>query len=109
VYVNRNVNNISTTPIREVINSGPALEAAVFSNPVRTSFSVALNLPQSGVAQVDLINTVGQQVATLHQGFKAKGKQVLTFSRETLGLAAGNYYLKVTHRNSQKVIQVTLQ
>jgi 1,4-alpha-glucan branching enzyme len=109
LYVNRNVNNVTSTPIREVVNSGPVLEAAVFPNPVRAGFAVVLNLPQSGVAKVELINTVGQQVAMLHQGFKAKGKQVVTFSRETLGMAAGNYYLKVTHRNTQKVIQVTLQ
>jgi 1,4-alpha-glucan branching enzyme len=108
VYVNRNVNNISTTPIREVINSGSALEAAIFPNPVRTGFSVALNLPQSGAVRIELVNTVGQQVATLHEGFKARGKQVLTFNREAFGLAAGNYYLKVTHRNQQKIIQVTI-
>jgi hypothetical protein len=109
VYVNRNVNNISTTPIRDVINNGPALEASVFPNPIRSGFSLEVNLPQSGPTQVELINVVGQQVATLHNGFKPKGKQVLTFNRAALGLSSGNYYLKITHRESQKIIQVTLQ
>ena len=109
VYVNRNVNNISTTPIRDVINNGPALEASVFPNPIRSGFSLEVNLPQSGATQVELINVVGQQVATLHNGFKPKGKQVLTFNRAALGLSSGNYYLKITHRESQKIIQVTLQ
>lgn len=109
VYVNRNVNNVATTPVREVINNGTALEAAVYPNPVRGFFAVAVNLPQSGSAQVELINVAGQRVAVLHNGFKPKGEQVLSFSREELRLASGTYFLKVSHRGSQKVIQVTLQ
>jgi 1,4-alpha-glucan branching enzyme len=109
VYVNRNVNNIATTPVRDVINNGPTLEAAVYPNPVRGEFAVSVNLPQSGATQIELINVAGQPVALLHNGTKPKGQQVLTFNRADLRLASGVYFLKVNHRGSQKIIQVTLQ
>jgi glycosidase len=109
VYVNRNVNNVATTPVRDVINNGSALEGSVYPNPVRGSFAVAVNLPQSGATQVELLNVAGQHVAVLHNGFKPKGRQVLTFNRGELRLASGTYFLKVSHRGSQKMIQVTLQ
>lgn len=109
VYVNRNVNNVATTPVRDVVNNGTLLEAAVYPNPVRGAFALSVNLPQSGTTQVELISVSGQSVAVLHNGFKPKGQQLLTFNRQDLRLASGTYFVKVSHRGSQKIIQVTLQ
>ena len=94
---------------QEKAGASATLAAAVYPNPVRGPFAVSVNLPQSGTTQVELINVAGQRVAVLHNGFKPKGQQVLSFSREDLRLASGAYFLKVSHRGSQQIIQVTLQ
>jgi 1,4-alpha-glucan branching enzyme len=109
VYVNRNVNNITVTPVVNIPTSGTILEAKVFPNPVQANYVVELYVPQSGQTRFDLLNMSGQQIGTLQQKFMLKGKHQVSFNRNGLPVAAGTYYIKVSTNTSQKIIPITLQ
>src|SRR5690606_16903772 len=54
VYVNRIVNNVSVTPVFDVDESAKFLQAAAYPNPVHSSTIVELNIPQTGLVQIQL-------------------------------------------------------
>jgi hypothetical protein len=109
VYVNRNINNTSTTPIFNVPLGINNIDAKLFPNPVSAGFTIKMDLPQSGTTRVELLNSVGQFITTLHQSFKTKGTHTLTLDRKKLNITAGNYYLKITNRTSSKVLVANVQ
>jgi 1,4-alpha-glucan branching enzyme len=108
VYVNRNVNNITATPVADVPWNGNTLEVKAFPNPLANSvYSLEIKIPQSGKTTVELFNNVGQYAGTLHNGFLTAGTKVLTMP--ALQLPAGTYYLKVQSRTLAKTIPIILQ
>ena len=109
VYLNRNVNNTATTPIFTVPQSISIIDAKVFPNPIKAGFTVKMDLPQSGATKIELLNSVGQYITTLHQSFKTKGSHTVTLDRETLNIPAGKYYFKITNKTTTKVLVATLQ
>lgn len=109
VYVNRNVNNLTATPVTNIPWSGNELTVQLYPNPAPASFAVEVQVPQTGNLQVDLLNAVGQRVATLQKGTIIKGKHQLVFNRAALPVAGGHYYLQVQTKSGSKTIQVTLQ
>jgi hypothetical protein len=107
VYVNRNVNNLTATPVGNVPWSGNELQAKVFPNPSPSDFTVELNLPQSSRVTIELYTTLGQHVTTLHNEFMIKGTQQITLKKKNL--LNGNYYLKINTKTATKTFQVTFQ
>ena len=107
VYVNRNVNNIIPTPVVNVPWNGTTLEAKAFPNPAISSFTVELNLPQSGNVQVDLFNSLGQKISTVYNSFTVKGTRQLPI--KVTGVSKGNYFLKLNTKTETKTIQITIQ
>jgi hypothetical protein len=109
VYVNRNVNNVTLTPIITVPTSGNILEAKVFPNPARGVFTVEMYIPESGTTRIELLNTVGQSAGALNEAFRTKGKHTVTLNKTVLSAGAGHYYLKITNKGNTKIVQLTLQ
>jgi len=109
IYVNRNVNNITTTPVVNIPTSGTTLEAKVFPNPIRLHYTVELYVPQSGNTKMDLYNVNGQFVTSVYNQFLIKGKHQVSLSRQSFDVPAGAYFIKIQTKESQKTIQVTLQ
>lgn len=109
VYVNRNVNNVTATPVGNVPWSGSELTVQLYPNPAPATFALEVQLPQTGNLQVDLLNAVGQRIATLQKGTAIKGKHQLVFNRQALPVSSGHYYLQVQTKSATKTIQVTLQ
>lgn len=107
VYVNRNVNNVTVTPVSNVPWNGNELQAKVYPNPAPSNFTVEVNLPQSTNVKLDLYTSQGQYVTTLHNGFLAKGTHQLTTNREII--LNGVYYLKINTKSVTKTIPVTFQ
>ncbi|MBC8034460.1 MAG: hypothetical protein H7Y03_09960, partial [Chitinophagaceae bacterium] len=59
VYVNRNVNNMTPTPVVNVPWGGTTLEAKVYPNPVTNSaYSLEIKLPHSGKTFIELYNNI---------------------------------------------------
>lgn len=109
VYVNRNVNNTTLTPIINVPTSGNILEAKVFPNPAKAQVSVEMYVPESGVTRIELLNAMGQSLGTVNEGFRVKGKQTVSINRTTKSAAAGHYYLKISVKGQSKIVQLSLQ
>jgi hypothetical protein len=107
VYVNRNVNNVTVTPVSNVPWNGNELQAKVYPNPAPSGFTVEVNLPQSSNVKLDLYTSQGQYVTTLHNDFLVKGTHQLPRSRGTI--LNGVYYLKITTKSATKTIPVTFQ
>ncbi|HTM93937.1 MAG TPA: alpha-amylase family glycosyl hydrolase, partial [Flavisolibacter sp.] len=107
VYVNRNINNLSVTPVSNVPWNGTDLQAKAYPNPTPSDFTIELNLPQSSKVQVDLYSVSGQYIGTLHNSFLIKGTHPLALNRKAI--SNGSYYLKITTKTTTKTIQVTFQ
>jgi hypothetical protein len=107
VYLSRNVNNLTATPVTNVPWNGNELQAKVYPNPAPSNFIVELNLPQSTNVQVDLYTTLGQYAATLYNGFLVKGTHRLALNKKTI--LSGNYYMKIITKTATKSTQVTFQ
>lgn len=109
VYINRNVTNTTTTPVSSIPINSSMLAASVFPNPVAGSFTVDVNLPQSGPVQVAVLNVLGQQSALLYDAFQTKGQHQFSFSRTAIKTKGGAYYLRVTTKEGIKTVPITVQ
>jgi glycosidase len=107
MYVNKNVNNLSVTPVSNIPWNGTDLQAKVYPNPTPSDFTVELNLPQSSDVQVDLYSISGQYIATLRKGFLPKGTHQLALNKKAV--SNGIFYLRITTKTAIKIIQVTFQ
>jgi 1,4-alpha-glucan branching enzyme len=108
IYTNRNVNNITPTPVNNVPWNGTTLEAKLYPNPITNSAnSLEIKLPQSSRVTVELYNAVGQFVSTVYNGFLTNGTRII--SMPALQLSKGAYFLKVSSKDKTKTISLTLQ
>jgi hypothetical protein len=107
VYVNRNVNNLATTPVINVPWNNIALEANAFPNPASSQFTLDLRLPQSSQVSIDLYNALGQHVNSLYKGFLVKGNHQLSLQNNKE--AKGHYYITIRTASTTKSLQVTFQ
>jgi 1,4-alpha-glucan branching enzyme len=106
VFVNRNVNNLTATPVTNV-PWNDQLATKLYPNPASSDFTIEIYLPQSSNVNVDLYNTLGQYVTNLYNGFMVKGTHQLPLKRKLV--LSGNYYARITTKSATKTIQVTLQ
>ncbi|NUO20207.1 VCBS repeat-containing protein [bacterium] len=65
-----------------------------FPNPFNASVSLETVLPARGLTKVEIFNTLGQSVATLHDGMAGPGTLALTW--QPSGLASGMYLVTAT-------------
>jgi tartrate-resistant acid phosphatase type 5 len=78
----------------------------VVPNPFRESAMVEFSLPSAATVQVRVLNVLGQQVATLHQGVKAAGWHQVQWARN--GLPAGLYYVQLQGTGFSQVVKVQI-
>jgi len=107
VYVNRNVNNVTTTSVGSIPVNPNAIEVNLYPNPVDANSTIEIKLPQSGQTTIELYNSTGQFVRTVYSGFLARGVRQLPLQRPTS--AKGTYFLKVRTKDDIKTIPFTLQ
>lgn len=75
VYVNRNVTYpvYSVTPVRELPLQEGLLRLRAYPNPFTTAGMLEYELPAAGRVTLTVINSTGQRVACLQEGFRSKG------------------------------------
>ncbi len=109
VYVNRNVNNNTTTPVLTIPTNGTTLEAKLYPNPLTQRFVIEMYVPQSGTTTIELFNALGQYAGKLQSSFLQKGKHMVPLNRGPLNLAKGQYYIKISTKNESKVLGAIIQ
>ena len=102
VFLNRNINTLTPTPIIKVVFNENELQAKAYPNPASTDFTLELNLLQSSKMQIDVYTTLGRYLDALLNGFVSKGTHQLALKKKTI--LNGNYYLKVTSKNAIKTV-----
>jgi hypothetical protein len=108
VYLNRNVNNSSVTPIFNVPAPSNILQLKVYPNPAQSDFILELNLPENGNVTVDIINPAGQRIASAHRAFMTRGKHQVNLNRKELNLMTGAYYLRIKFKNIVEALPVVI-
>jgi hypothetical protein len=112
VYTNRDVNNLTATPVRSINDVIRNMRVSIFPNPVNSNATIEYDLPESGKVEISVINNVGQQVTNLFTGFKPKGTQRLPLNASgfsTQKLVAGTYLLKIAVNGKTKIQQFVIQ
>ena len=109
VYLNRNLVNAVTTPVTNNNTPGNKLLAAVYPNPAQTNSVLEIDVPQTGKVQVDLINNLGQKVATIFSGNLPRGKNSMPLSDKINNLPAGTYLLNIQTVNKATPVKLVIQ
>ncbi|MCY7311057.1 MAG: T9SS type A sorting domain-containing protein [Chitinophagaceae bacterium] len=109
VYLNRNLVNAVTTPVTNNNTPGNQLLAAVYPNPAQSSSVLDIDIPQTGKLQVDLLNNLGQKVATIFSGNLPRGKHRMPLSDKINNLPAGTYLLSIQSANKATPVKLVIQ
>ncbi|MBI1344409.1 MAG: T9SS type A sorting domain-containing protein [Terrimonas sp.] len=109
VYINRNINNVSTTAVSNLYYNGNPLQAKIYPNPSSgTTIFANLNIPETGNVLIELLHINGQKIETLQNKFLAKGEYMVT-----LGLGkqpvSGNYIISVKTKHYSNYIKFVVQ
>lgn len=109
VYLNRNLVNAVTTPVSNTIATGSQLTAFVYPNPAQSASVLNIELPQSGKVQVDLLNTIGQKMATIFNGNLSRGKHSLPLTDKINNLPAGTWILNIQAAGKTAPVKMVIQ
>lgn len=107
VYVNRNVNNVATTPVSNLPAGVAALEAKLFPNPATAQASLQFKLPTAGATLIELYNSFGQKINVLRSGVLPAGQHNLPV--QTKSLPKGVYYLRINSKAGNAVLSLHIQ
>ena len=76
---------------------------AIFPNPVRSSGSVNINLPETGNVKVMVHDALGREVKVLYDGLFGSGTHRIELDMQ--GLASGVYFCRVQTDSEQHIQQ----
>jgi glycosidase len=86
----------SQVQVVDPMNGG--LKTQVFPNPINNSSILSVDLPAAGNYQIRIVNSMGQVVGNVWNGYREKGIQNLLLSQggfNPASIAAGAYYLRI--------------
>ena len=109
VYLNRNLVNAVVTPVTNNNTPGNQLLATVYPNPAQSNSVLDIDVPQTGKVQVDLLNNIGQKIATIFSGTLSRGKHRLSLSDKINNLPAGTYLLNIQSVNKAAPVKLVIQ
>jgi hypothetical protein len=108
VYLNRNLTNAVTTPVTNIPNPQNSLQVRLYPNPVLKNATIDITIPVSGFVDIDLVNSSGQRIMIIHQGFLIKGNHKIFFTSRNKKPSPGNYNLRVIAGNKTRIVKVVL-
>jgi 1,4-alpha-glucan branching enzyme len=109
IYVNRNLTNVVTTPVIDIINAGKELQAFVYPNPVNKSSLLELNIPETGSVQINMYNLTGGLIRNVYSGNMSKGIHFVSLLDKINNLAGGMYLIKVQTKNDSRTLKMLAQ
>lgn len=77
-----------------------------YPNPFNPSTSIDYSLPRAGYISLRVFNVIGQEVATLYQGFQAAGNHRVEFQGSDK--PSGIYFYRLTHQDGSETKKMLL-
>ena len=77
-----------------------------YPNPFNPTTKIKYFVPQGSKVRINLYNILGNQINTLYDGFAVTGDHELTL--DASNLSSGVYFVKLSARDYQKAIKITL-
>ncbi len=77
-----------------------------YPNPFNGTIKFSYSLPSEGLTTVQIVNAVGQLVATLKDTEQSEGEQMLIWSANAL--PSGSYFVRITHNGASVMSEVKL-
>jgi hypothetical protein len=108
VYLNRNVASNIATPVTSINAPTNGLVIRVYPNPVGQTATIALNIPETGNVQVNMMNIMGQRLQTIQSGFLVKGNYFIELNNDKK-LPSGVYLIDVKTKTSSGIAKIVLQ
>lgn len=109
VFLNRNLTNAVVTPVPDPVGNPDEMQANVYPNPSAGAANLELYQPQSGIVEIWLLNSLGQEIKRLHKNILARGKHNISLDDKINNLPAGNYYLQIRSGNKILPLKLLLQ
>jgi len=103
-----NAGTLVTTAVEEISNAKPS-EFQLnqnYPNPFNPTTTIAFTLPQAGNVTLKVYNSLGQEVATLMDGFKAAQSYQVNFDASSL--TSGIYYYSLQTENMNQTRKMLL-
>lgn len=109
VYLNRNLINAVVTSTPGTVNATGEWWANVYPNPGSAASVIELNVAQTGMVEINLINKTGQQIGGVFKGILAKGRHQVPLNGKINNLPSGAYFLKIQAGNKVLTEKIMIQ
>ena len=107
LYLNRNIVNAVTTPVSNLPSVSTLLQLMVSPNPAKGMMNIQLTMPQTGNANISILNLYGQKLQEIKNSILVKGKH--NFDVQTQHFPAGTYFLQLNTKQATSTIKIILQ
>lgn len=107
IYVNRNVNNLAITPVRDIRDD--VFSARLFPNPIATENTLQLTMPQSGRVQLSIWNIHGQKIKDWKETFLAAGSHQIRLDKKDMNISTGLYFIRIASKEATQTVSFLIQ
>lgn len=107
LYLNRNIVNAVTTPVSNLPSAAALLQLMASPNPVQGMLNIQLTMPQTGNANISILNIYGQKLQEIKNNTLVKGKHQFDF--QTQHFPAGTYFLQLKTKVATSTIKIIFQ
>lgn len=108
IYLNRNVNNITVTPVFDVDVPANTLLAATYPNPAVGSTILELNIPQANRTDISLLDMNGRQIEVLHTASLQRGNHLIPIGNKLGKLPSGLYLLRIVSGRESRTLKLII-
>jgi len=109
LYLNRNVTNITTTPVTDILNQGKTFRVSVYPNPVINDAILEIENKETGTASFELFNVSGQKIKEKSLGVLVRGLHQISFTGiDKAFLPSGIYLIRVRVKNEIQTEKIIL-
>lgn len=108
IYLNRNVNNITVTPVFDVDVPASTLLAAVYPNPAGEASLLELNIPQANRTDIAILDMSGRQVELLQSSTLQRGNHLIPIGNRLGKLPSGLYLLRIVSGKESKTLKLII-
>jgi hypothetical protein len=109
LFLNRNVNNITATPVSNINNSVNSFKIITYPNPIIGSAVLEIENKETGFASIQWFNENGKKVREESLGTLTKGIHKIPISSTNYKkMAPGIYLLRVQIKNNVQTLKIIL-